>query len=224
MKLELGLRYLTRGGKTSGPVYDRGVVPSGYTFGAMVDGEQRTYREDGRYYDGSETEFDLVAVAAVSFTDEAVRDYVLGASSQPPTEDDLTTLTITRGGEFSVRSKLHPSTPVPSLGKINTGEGRKDDSGKLPFDLIAPEFLEETAKVLQFGAAKYEPYNWSRGMAWSRCFAALMRHMWAWWGGQAKDPETGFSHLAHACACLMFLVAYERRGTGTDDRWKEPTK
>ncbi len=113
-------------------------------------------------------------------------------------------------------------------------EGRKDDAGKLPLDLLAPEFLFATARILDFGARKYEPYNWSRGMAWSRCFSAMMRHMWCWWGGGAPttksflfgdlDEETGFSHLWHASCCLMFLIAYEERGTGTDDRWKEPTK
>lgn len=97
-------------------------------------------------------------------------------------------------------------------------EGRKDDTGKLPYDLIAPEFLAGTAEILAFGAAKYAPRNWEKGMAWSRPFSALMRHMWAWWAGEKLDPETGKSHLWHACCCLMFLVAYEQRSTGTDDR------
>lgn len=97
-------------------------------------------------------------------------------------------------------------------------EGRKDDTGKLPYDLIAPEFLAGTAEILAFGAAKYAPRNWEKGMAWSRPFSALMRHMWAWWAGEKLDPETGKSHLWHACCCLMFLVAYEQRNTGTDDR------
>ena len=97
-------------------------------------------------------------------------------------------------------------------------EGRKDDNGKLPYHLLAPEFLEGTAAVLAFGAAKYAPRNWERGMAWSRPFSALMRRMWAWWRGEAKDTETGFSHLHHAACCLMFLAAYEARKAGADDR------
>ena len=97
-------------------------------------------------------------------------------------------------------------------------EGRKDDTEKLRFDLIAPEFLEELSKVITFGALKYDARNWEKGMSWGRVFAALMRHLWAWWGGEAKDPETGFSHLAHAAANIMFLVAFERRQIGDDDR------
>ncbi len=97
-------------------------------------------------------------------------------------------------------------------------EGRKDDQGKLPYDLLPPELLEGTAAVLRFGATKYAPRNWERGMAWSRPFAALMRHMWAWWKGDHTDPETGMSHLWHASCCLAFLIAYEQRRIGTDDR------
>lgn len=97
-------------------------------------------------------------------------------------------------------------------------EGRKDDSAKAPHHLIAPEMPDALAQVLAFGAQKYAPRNWEQGMAWSRPFSALMRHMWAWWRRDANDPETGMSHLWHAACCLMFLVAYEQRRNGTDDR------
>jgi len=97
-------------------------------------------------------------------------------------------------------------------------EGRKDDQNKAPYHLLAPELLDGTARVLAFGAAKYAPRNWEKGMNWSRPFAALMRHMWAWWRGEGTDPETGMSHLWHAACCIMFLVAYEERLIGNDDR------
>jgi hypothetical protein len=94
----------------------------------------------------------------------------------------------------------------------------KHDSGKPRFDLIPPEFLEETAQVLAYGAAKYSANNWAAGADWGRYFAAMMRHLWAWWKGENEDPETGFSHLAHAACCLAFLMAYQRRNIGKDDR------
>ena len=102
--------------------------------------------------------------------------------------------------------------------------GRKEDAGKPRMDLLAPEFLIGTAEVLTFGAKKYTTAtetgerNWEQGMSWGRVFGALMRHLWAWWGGETKDPETGISHLYHASCCLMFLAAYEARQIGTDDR------
>jgi hypothetical protein len=105
--------------------------------------------------------------------------------------------------------------PKPTL-----TEGHKDDSDKLRYELLPPELMEETARVLTFGAKKYADRNWELGMKWSRPFGAMMRHMWAWWRGEDKDPETGYSHLAHAACCIAFLVSYERRGSGTDDRPK----
>ena len=94
----------------------------------------------------------------------------------------------------------------------------KDDNAKTRYDLLPPELLEETARVLTFGAQKDSAHNWAQGASWSRYFSAMMRHMWAWWRGEDNDPETGFSHLAHAACCLSFLIAYQRRGLGEDDR------
>lgn len=99
-------------------------------------------------------------------------------------------------------------------------EGRKDDSDKAPHHLLAPELLTATATILDFGAKKYAPRNWEKGMAWSRCYSALQRHMLSWWAGEGKDPDTGKSHLWHAACNIMFLIAYEMRGIGTDDRPK----
>lgn len=110
-------------------------------------------------------------------------------------------------------------TPNCALGFPAT-EGRKDDSGKARHDLIPPELPDAVAQVLAFGAAKYGERNWEKGMSWGRPFAAMMRHLWAWWRGEKADPETGFSHLWHAAACIAFLIAFEERKTGTDDRHK----
>lgn len=96
--------------------------------------------------------------------------------------------------------------------------GVKKDEGKNRYDLLAPEFLDGTARILTLGVSKYAERNWEKGMRWGRVFASLMRHLWAWWGGESKDSESGESHLLHASCCLMFLVAYEKRKIGEDDR------
>lgn len=70
--------------------------------------------------------------------------------------------------------------------------------------------------------------NWELGMKWSRVFGALNRHLWSWWGGKGPtsksflfgelDEETQHSHLWHAACCIAFLVTYEERKVGEDDR------
>jgi hypothetical protein len=93
-------------------------------------------------------------------------------------------------------------------------EGTKHDKGKPRLELVSPGFIEGVAKVLSFGASKYEARNWEQGIGYDRVYGALLRHLNAWWGGEALDAETGESHLYHAGCCLMFLSEYERKGMG----------
>lgn len=107
-------------------------------------------------------------------------------------------------------------------------EGTKFDSGKVRLELLPPELLYATATILTFGANKYDDRNWELGMSWSRVYGALMRHLWSWWGGKAPtsksflfgelDEETTHSHLWHAACCIAFLITYEERSVGEDDR------
>lgn len=96
----------------------------------------------------------------------------------------------------------------------------KRDGGKPRMDLIPPEAIEALADILSHGAEEYSERDWETGARWGRYFAALMRHMWAWWAGQDLDPKSGRSHLWHALACVAFLVTYEKRKIGEDDRVK----
>jgi hypothetical protein len=104
------------------------------------------------------------------------------------------------------------------LSDQDLSQGTKLDTGKVRMDLLPPELLFGVAKVLEFGANKYAARNWEKGMDWGRVFGALMRHMWAWWKGEKTDPETGMSHLWHAATNIAFLIAYEERNIGKDDR------
>lgn len=97
--------------------------------------------------------------------------------------------------------------------------GVKHDDGKLPLELLPTDALEEVAKVLQFGAAKYGRRNWEKGIAFSRLVGALLRHTFSWLRGETNDKETGYSHMAHAACECLFILAFERRGrTDLDDR------
>ena len=89
---------------------------------------------------------------------------------------------------------------------------------------MAWDSLVTTLKVLKphLPISSLEPKtgdrNWEKGMKWGRVYGALMRHLWAWWRGEKADPETGMSHLWHAGCCIAFLITYEQRGIGEDDR------
>lgn len=106
--------------------------------------------------------------------------------------------------------------------QLRVEPGLKYDAGKSRMDLVASEFVEGIGRIQAFGAAKYSERNWEKGMSWGRCFAALMRHCWAFWRGEELDPETGECHLLHAGTMLMYLYCYWTRKVGTDDRYIHP--
>ncbi len=96
--------------------------------------------------------------------------------------------------------------------------GKKNDDGKDPWQLVPWDAVREVTKILLFGMKKYEKRNWERGMDWDRLFRATINHLTAWFGREDNDLETGRSHLAHAACCVLFLLAYEIRGIGKDNR------
>ena len=100
--------------------------------------------------------------------------------------------------------------------------GYKADHGKLRYDLVPADALEDLVEIFTFGANKYADRNWEAGMAWGRVFAAVMRHLWAFWRGESIDRESGLPHTAHAMWGCMVLTSYIKRAAGTDDRpWVE---
>jgi hypothetical protein len=102
--------------------------------------------------------------------------------------------------------------PAPAERKAPAPAGRKDDGDKIPLHLLPFDSLIEIAKVLDFGAKKYEPNNWRKGIVYSRLFRATIGHLFSWWMGKDLDPETGLSHLAHAGCCIVFLLHYVTSG------------
>ena len=99
--------------------------------------------------------------------------------------------------------------------------GVKHDQEKPDMSLLSPIAMVKIAEVMSYGKKKYSAHNWRGGFIWSRPAAAALRHLFAWLGGEDKDPETGLSHLAHASCCLMFLLEFETTKPELDDRFKE---
>jgi hypothetical protein len=90
------------------------------------------------------------------------------------------------------------------------GDENKHDAGKPMWDLLPYREVGQIVDVLTYGAGEYAPYNWLQMKEpKARCFAAMMRHLTAWKGGQILDPESGLPHLAHAGCCLLFLMHFD---------------
>lgn len=97
----------------------------------------------------------------------------------------------------------------------------KLDIGKERFDLIPVEPLRQLAQLYTVGAVKYEDNNWRKGLAWSRIFSAIMRHLWKFWKGEDVDEETGVPHVINAAWGCLTLAQYMVDRRKFDDRYKE---
>lgn len=109
-------------------------------------------------------------------------------------------------------NRMHQET------KSEPSVGVKRDNGKPNMCYIPYEALEEIAKVLDYGAIKYSPWNWKKGISFNRLLSATMRHLGQYNSGQDVDDETKISHLAHAACNLMFLLYFEKHRKDLDDR------
>lgn len=93
---------------------------------------------------------------------------------------------------------------------VSAAVGMKHDEAKPRFDLIPPIAELEVAKVLEYGARKYDPDNWRKiEDARNRYYAAARRHLNAWRTGEYHDLESRLPHLAHAITSLMFILELE---------------
>jgi hypothetical protein len=118
-----------------------------------------------------------------------------------------------------MRLDLTHDVPLPATGQAKEEPALKYDAGKPGLHLLPYPALEEIAKVLDYGATKYHPHNWAKGMSWTRLARAALGHTFRWLWGENLDSETGLSHLAHAGCCVLFLLSFELCGLGTDDRF-----
>lgn len=103
------------------------------------------------------------------------------------------------------------SVKSPPINPDELKQGFKADAGKPRWDLLPVDAIREVVIVLTLGAAKYEDRNWEKGILYSRCYAAALRHLTAWWEREDDDPETGINHLAHAICEILFALAFSLR-------------
>jgi len=109
---------------------------------------------------------------------------------------------------------------LPTTDEVRTTSATGGEKGvKLArFDLLPPDALRQVAEHYGRGAEKYAERNWELGYEWSKAFGAMMRHAWAFWGGEDIDPETGSHHLAAAVFHCFSLMTWTKTHPEFDNR------
>ncbi len=98
-------------------------------------------------------------------------------------------------------------------------QGDRNNDGKLQWALVDWKALEPMVQVLEFGANKYAPHNWRKGLPYTKVCESMLRHIYAFMDGQDKDPESGLHHVGHILCNAMFLSNMVRNRADLDDRY-----
>ena len=94
---------------------------------------------------------------------------------------------------------------------------------EMMYILSFPKAIEEFTNVCTYGGKKYDVGNYLKGAPLSQYVNCGLRHLFKWWNGEDRDPESGCLHLAHfvwnaLCLCEIALTQTKR-----DDRFNQET-
>ena len=154
---------------------------------------------------------------------------VLGADQQkltwrmPRLDKQIKEMYVTNSGASSASSSVLPTQMITEkdIKDMIPEGGLKYDNDKPRMDLLDFDALEGLAKVLTFGAKKYDEHNWRNGISYSRLTAAMLRHLAALQKGEDIDAESGLPHIDHLGCCWMFLSNMTKTRPDLDDRYKD---
>ena len=100
---------------------------------------------------------------------------------------------------------------LPSLEEVEKEYAHKHDKGKLQWNLLPINEVEEIVKVFDYGLQKYGKRD-----SWQlvenpihRYQNALYRHLVEYLKGNKIDEESGLSHLSHLVTNGLFLMWFE---------------
>lgn len=102
---------------------------------------------------------------------------------------------------------------------VHTTGAAKESIGKAPLSLVPAELMLGAARAFDFGAKKYSPHNWRKGIPASKLYDAMQRHLVAWNEGEDIADDSKLDHLDHAAACLAMLMSTVRGNREMDDRY-----
>ena len=104
-----------------------------------------------------------------------------------------------RSGDY-ITGIMHMEQPAAKSGAM------REKLNTIPYDLIPfQEFTDAFVHVAEFGAIKYEAWNWSKGLSRVQLMGSLLRHTFAYLRGEDFDKETKLLHTDHIIwnACVL---------------------
>jgi hypothetical protein len=88
-------------------------------------------------------------------------------------------------------------------------KGLRYNDGKRKWSLVHFKSLEPLVEVLEFGAEKYAPENWKKGLDKKEILESMMRHLVSLMDGETLDPESTKQHIGHIMCNAMFYSYFD---------------
>jgi Domain of unknown function (DUF5664) len=124
----------------------------------------------------------------------------------------------------SLRFVESPKLPSEEVRMVDPDTGAAKGVKIERHDLIPIGALKELAVHYGKGESKYPSGpdglpNWRKGYPWSQSYAALERHIKAFWEGEDYDEQTGSKHLIAAAWHCLALATFMDEQPEKDDRY-----
>ncbi len=83
------------------------------------------------------------------------------------------------------------------------------NEGKPKWSLVHFKSLEPLVRVLMYGADKYAPDNWKKGLDKKEILDSMQRHLCELIDGNKLDEESKMEHIGHIMANAMFYSYFD---------------
>lgn len=110
---------------------------------------------------------------------------------------------------------------IPYSGKP---KGLKHDNSKPMLAYIPKAALDAEGEAFNYGAKKYDSWNYKNGIAVTRTISAALRHISQFLDGEDIDLESGVKHLGCARANLAIALDTLENHPELDNRYKKGKK
>lgn len=98
-------------------------------------------------------------------------------------------------------------------------KGIRHNEGKPKWSLVPQSALIPMVQVLEFGANKYAPLNWQKGLSIREICESLKRHLDKFMEGEDFDEDSKLSHIGHIQCNALFLSWMIQHRPELDDRY-----
>lgn len=95
--------------------------------------------------------------------------------------------------------------------EIGQEKALRYNQGKLKWSLVDFDSLKPMIEVLMFGAQKYAPDNWKKGLDKKEILESLQRHLIELFNEEPIDKESNLRHIGHILCNAMFYAYFENK-------------